>query len=78
MLEWYKTYDRETFMKDFSTLEFRKFSPFHKSDQGQLNDDEESLGVNSFSTIRGGQDAPPAASRGKKVQSVFDDYNAFG
>jgi len=30
MLDWYKLFDRETFMEDFSLLDFRKFNPFYK------------------------------------------------
>ena len=45
MLEWYKTYDRETFMKDFSTLDFRKFSPFHKTGLSALSEEPDSPSV---------------------------------
>ena len=30
MLEWYKVFDRDTFMKCFGSLEFRQFNPFYK------------------------------------------------
>lgn len=30
MIDWYKQYDRETFMQDFVNLEFRKFNPYYK------------------------------------------------
>ena len=33
MLEWYKVFDRETFMKCFGSLEFRQFNPFYKIEQ---------------------------------------------
>ena len=33
MLEWFKVFDRETFMQDFGSLEFRKFNPFFKIEQ---------------------------------------------
>ena len=32
MLDWYKQYDQETFMADFSKLEFRKFNPYYRLD----------------------------------------------
>ncbi len=30
MLDWFKLFDRETFMEDFDNLDFRKFNPFYK------------------------------------------------
>jgi len=42
MLDWYKLFDRETFMADFGRLEFSKFNPFHKvSSQGEGTDREQ-------------------------------------
>ena len=38
MLEWYKVFDQETFMKHFGTLEFRKFNPFYKIEQQNEED----------------------------------------
>lgn len=38
MIDWYKEYDRETFMKDFATIEFRKFDPYYKLDKGDDKD----------------------------------------
>ena len=37
MLDWFKLYDRETFMEDFSNLEFRKFNPYFKLEKEQIN-----------------------------------------
>ena len=29
MLNWYKSYDQETFMADFKSIDYRKFNPYN-------------------------------------------------
>ena len=70
MIDWYKQYDRETFMQDFTQLEFRKFNPYYKLDkEGMTGTTEMPTSLNGSRDEFRNNQPPPV--------SIFEDSNAL-
>ena len=64
MLNWYKTYDQETFMVDFKSVNYKKFNPYNTVHNTRENTDTPMLNLSNENATG-------------TFQTIFEDSNAF-